>query len=267
MLLLSNSTYFLYNNTFYLTEQYNLDLVRISKILSELGLCSRREADKYIEQGLVMLDGKVVTELGTKAYRSQKIELKKKARDKQSFKATILLNKPVGYISHLDDDKEFKPASSLITPDNFYTSKTISGRKSIFNTEGLAPAGRLDIDSTGLLVLTQDGRVAKKIIGEGSVIEKEYLVRVEGELSNQGLKLLNYGLSLDDYQLKFAKVDWQNQDQLKFVLTEGRNRQIRRMCGLVGLKVIGLKRVRIGNVVLGNVPVGQWRFLGQAEAF
>ena len=91
-----------------------MEQVRISKILSELGLCSRREADEYIKQGLVLLDGKVVDELGTKACRSQKVELNKKGKLKQSKKLTILLNKPVGYISHLDDDKEFKPASDLI---------------------------------------------------------------------------------------------------------------------------------------------------------
>ena len=136
------------------------EVVRISKILSELGLCSRREADAYIEQGLVTLDGKVVTELGTRAYRSQKVELKKQATIQQSSKVTVILNKPVGYISHLDDDKAFRPAASLIIQDNFQVSKQHSSRNPRFNTDGLAPAGRLDIDSSGLLVLTQDGRIA-----------------------------------------------------------------------------------------------------------
>ncbi|MEY2929242.1 MAG: hypothetical protein RLZZ583_807 [Pseudomonadota bacterium] len=253
------------------------EAVRISKILSELGLCSRREADSYIEQGLVTLDGKVVTELGTRAYRSQKVELKKQATIQQSSKVTVILNKPVGYISHLDDDKAFRPAASLIIQDNFQVSKQCSSRNSRFNTDGLAPAGRLDIDSSGLLVLTQDGRIAKTIIGEQSVIEKEYLVRVEGKLVNKGLDLLRHGLSLDGYKLKPAEVEcyklkpaeveWQNDDQLRFVLIEGRNRQIRRMCELVGLHVIGLKRVRIGNVLLGDLPTGMWRFLDQKEKF
>ena len=248
-----------------------MEQVRISKILSELGLCSRREADKYIEQGLVLLDGKVVDELGTKAYRSQKVELLKKALLSQSLKATVILNKPVGYISHLDDDKEFTPASSLIIPDNYNNSnnqESTSKRSPIFNRDGLAPAGRLDIDSSGLLVLTQDGRIAKQIIGEESAeIEKEYLVRVEGVLSDNNLQLLNHGLTLDDYELKPAKVSWQNKDQLKFVLIEGRNRQIRKMCELVDLKVKGLKRVRIGNVRLSDLPEGRWRFLSEEESF
>ena len=248
-----------------------MEQVRVSKILSELGLCSRREADKYIEQGLVLLDGEVVAQLGTKAYRSQKVELLKKALLSQSLKATVILIKPVGYISHLDDDKEFTPASSLIIPDNYNNSnnqESTSKRSPIFNRDGLAPAGRLDIDSSGLLVLTQDGRIAKQIIGEESAeIEKEYLVRVEGVLSDNNLQLLNHGLTLDDYELKPAKVSWQNKDQLKFVLIEGRNRQIRKMCELVGLKVKGLKRVRIGNVRLSDLPEGRWRFLSEEESF
>ena len=240
--------------------------VRISKILSELGLCSRREADKYIEQGLVLLDGEVISELGTRAYRSQKVELMKKAAVIQSSKATVILNKPVGYISHLDDDKEFIPASSLVVPDNFYINN--AGRQnSRFNTTGLAPAGRLDIDSSGLLVLTQDGRIAKQIIGENTIIEKEYLVRIDGVLDNKAMDLLNHGLTLEGYKLKPAKVFWQNEDQLSFTLTEGRNRQIRKMCELVGVKVIGLKRVRIGNVRLGDIPTKRWRFLDSNENF
>jgi 23S rRNA pseudouridine2604 synthase len=132
---------------------------------------------------------------------------------------------------------------------------------------GLAPAGRLDIDSTGLLVLTQDGRVARQLIGEDSDIEKEYLVRVEGQLSDNGLKLLNHGLALDDKPLRPAQVTWQNEDQLKFILKEGKKRQIRRMCELVGLRVVGLKRVRIGHITLGKLPLGQWRCLGENERF
>jgi 23S rRNA pseudouridine2604 synthase len=105
------------------------------------------------------------------------------------------------------------------------------------------------------------------LIGENSKIDKEYLVRVEGKLTDQGLRLLNHGLSLDGQALKPAKVSWQNEDQLRFVLREGKKRQIRRMCELVGLNVIGLKRVRIGTVKLGNLPLGQWRYLLENERF
>ena len=190
----------------------------------------------------------------------------KKASSIQASKATVILNKPVGYISHLDDEKEFTPASSLITPDNFYINNNIR-QNSRFNTTGLAPAGRLDIDSSGLLVLTQDGRIAKQIIGENAIIEKEYLVRIDGTLNDTSMDLLNHGLSLDDYKLKPAKVFWQNEDQLSFTLIEGRHRQIRRMCDLVGVTVVGLKRVRIGNVRLGDIPTKRWRFLNSNESF
>ena len=244
-----------------------MEKIRVSKLLSELGLCSRREADAYIEQGLVTVDGEVVNELGVRAFRHQKIELRAGAQKQQAARVTVILNKPVGYISHFDDDQEYQPAASLITPENYCQNHLDKGRSPRFNTRGLAPAVRLDIDSTGMLVLTQDGRIAKLLIGENSPIEKEYLVRVEGKLSFADLDLLRHGLSLDDFPLKPAKVSWQNEDQLRFVLREGRNRQIRRMCELVGLKVLGLKRVRIGRISLGPLPPGQWRFLRPEEQF
>ena len=131
----------------------------------------------------------------------------------------------------------------------------------------LAPAGRLDIDSTGLLVLTQDGRIARRLSGEDSKVDKEYLVRVEGQLDDEGLALLNHGLELDGVRLRPAKVEWINDDQLRFELREGRKRQIRRMCELVGLNVLGLKRVRIGHIKLGDLPLGEWRYLREDESF
>jgi len=244
-----------------------VEKVRISKLMSEQGLCSRREADDYIAQGLVKVDGVVVSELGSRAYPHQKIELRKAAQKQQAQRLTILLNKPVGYISHFDEDRAYKPAASLITPENFFKTPLDQQTNPRLQTKGLAPAGRLDIDSSGLLVLTQDGRIAKLLIGENSPIEKEYLVRVKGNLSDAGLKSLRHGLTLDGVALKPAKVSWQNEDQLRFVLKEGRKRQIRRMCELVGLEVVGLKRIRIGQIPLGNLPVGQWRILRPNERF
>jgi 23S rRNA pseudouridine2604 synthase len=120
-------------------------------------------------------------------------------------------------------------------------------------------------------VLTQDGRIAKTLIGEGTSVEKEYLVRVQytkpGRLPDADLKKLNHGLWMDGKPLRPAKVRWQNDDQLSFTLREGKKRQIRRMCDMVGLKVLGLKRVRIGRVKLGELPPGQWRYLGADEQF
>jgi 23S rRNA pseudouridine2604 synthase len=116
-------------------------------------------------------------------------------------------------------------------------------------------------------VLTQDGRIAKQLVGENSEVEKEYLVRVEGKLPKDKLALLNHGLELDGEPLRPARVEWQNEDQLRFVLREGKKRQIRRMCEAVGLTVTGLKRVRIGGVQLGHLPAGQWRYLRDDESF
>ena len=235
---------------------------RISKLLAQRGLCSRREADEYIEQGLVLLDGRPVTELGTRAFAHQTLELAKGAQRQQSQRVTLLLNKPIGCVSHADDDHQYQPAVSLITLPNQWQSTLPR-----ISLKGLAPAGRLDIDSTGLLVLTQDGRIARQLIGEDSNIEKEYLVRVKGALDDKGLALLQFGLSLDGKPLQRAKVSWQNEDQLRFVLREGKKRQIRRMCEMVGLEVVGLKRIRIGRISLGDLPMGQWRALNPFEKF
>ncbi|KOF54308.1 MULTISPECIES: rRNA pseudouridine synthase [unclassified Achromobacter] len=243
-----------------------MEKVRISKLMSERGLCSRREADDYIERGWVRVDGEVVSELGARAYPHQEITLERAARARQTARVTILINKPVGYVSG-QAEKGYTPAVALIDARSRYAGDRSPLRFERRHLEGLAVAGRLDIDSQGLLVLTQDGRVARQLIGEDSTVEKEYLVRVQGSLAENGLALLNHGLSLDGKPLRPAQVRWQNGDQLRFVLREGKKRQIRRMCELVGLKVVGLKRVRIGRVALGDLPLGQWRYLRQDERF
>ncbi|MDD5176218.1 MAG: pseudouridine synthase [Sterolibacterium sp.] len=243
-----------------------MELVRISKLMSAQGICSRREADDYIERGWVFVDGERVTELGSRAYPTQKITLHKAAQASQQARVSILLNKPIGYVSG-QAEHDHKPAYTLINAASRYPGDHSPLRFKAAHLKGLVPAGRLDIDSLGLLVLTQDGRIAKRLIGKDTEIEKEYLVRVEGKLSAANLALLNFGLSLDGEALKRAQVGWQNDDQLRFVLREGKKRQIRRMCELVGLKVLGLKRVRIGKVMLGDLPLGQWRYLDDHEKF
>jgi 23S rRNA pseudouridine2604 synthase len=179
---------------------------------------------------------------------------------------TILLNKPVGYVSG-QAEGGYRTAVSLVSAQSRYRADHAPQVFEPAHLRGLAPAGRLDIDSQGLLVLTQDGRIARQLIGDDSDIEKEYLVRVTGRIASNGLALLNHGLSLDGKPLRPAQVEWQNEDQLRFLLREGRKRQIRRMCELVGLKVVGLKRVRMGRVVLGDLPPGKWRYLKEGERF
>ena len=244
----------------------DITTLRLSKRMSELGLCSRREADEWIAKGWVRVDGAVISELGTKIRPDQKITIERGAQQQQQMWVTILINKPIGYVSGQAEDG-YQPAVVLVKPETRWREDRSANRFDPRQLRGLAPAGRLDIDSTGLMVLTQDGRIAKQLIGEDSAVEKEYLVRVQGTLGAADLKRLNHGLSLDGQSLKPATVWWQNDNQLRFVLNQGRKRQIRRMCELVGLRVIGLKRVRIGRVMLGDLPVGQWRYLRDDEGF
>ena len=251
---------------------------RLSKRMSALGLASRREADEWIERGWVKVDGTPAI-LGLKVLAHQKISIDERARSQQARKLTVILNKPVGYVSGQAEDG-YQPAVVLVTPENQWLRSLASGGRGHATKEtparrqdllGVVPAGRLDIDSTGLLVLTQDGRIAKQLIGETSSVDKEYLVRVRyakpGRLPAADLKRLNHGLALNGKPLRAARVSWQNEDQLCFVLREGKKRQIRRMCEAVGLQVLGLKRVRVGKVMLGELPQGKWRLLAPGEAF
>ena len=251
--------------------------LRLSKLMSERGLASRREADEWIEAGWVRVNGETIAELGMRVLPDVVIDIDPQAHQEQVQRVTILLHKPIGYVSGQAEDG-YEPAVTLVTPDNRWAEDKAPIKLNRGHLRSLAPAGRLDIDSTGMLVLTQDGRVAKALIGEDSGIEKEYLVRVQllnqpeaenvSELTPpEAVEALRFGLELDGKPLKPAQVSWQNEQQLRVVLREGRKRQIRRMCELVGLKVVGLKRVRMGRIVLGKLPAGQWRFLRQDERF
>ena len=277
--------------------------LRLNKRMAELGLASRREADEWIGKGWVKVNGVVAT-MGMQVLPNVRIEIDKVAQGQQANQVTVLINKPIGLVSGQAEDGH-EPAITLVQPQNRWAEDNARFFFHGSQLKSLVPAGRLDIDSTGLLVLTQDGRVARQLIGEDAVMEKEYLVRVAYTgVANEAaanspaatyggkptqlsriddddpittnvqavfppalLAKLRHGLSLDGQALKPAKVSWQNPEQLLVVLTEGKKRQIRRMCELVGLKVVGLKRVRIGNVMLGNLPVGQWRYLAPHERF
>ena len=237
--------------------------------------------------------------MGVRVVPTDRVTVERAAQREQAERVTILLNKPMGYVSGQAEDGH-EPAVVLVTPRSHWQGDSSGRRFSPPQLRGLAPAGRLDIDSVGLLVLTQDGRVARQLIGEDSALDKEYLVRVVYEgpgqaqahhpderraplqeiderdpvstnvqavFPREGLERLRHGLSLDGQPLKPARVEWQNPEQLRFVLVEGKKRQIRRMCEQVGLQVVGLKRIRMGRVLLGNLPVGQWRFLAPGEQF
>ena len=269
--------------------------IRLNKRMAELGMASRREADDWIAKGWVKVNGKVA-EMGQQVAPDARIEVTQQAKGAQANQVTILINKPLGLVSGQAEDGH-QPAITLVQPQNRWKDDNARFFFHPSQLRSLVPAGRLDIDSTGLLVLTQDGRVARHLIGEDSAIEKEYLVRVVytgvANPSAATSAAATYGgrppppsqLSrIDDddpvstdvqsvfppeklQPLKPARIEWQNPEQLRVVLTEGKKRQIRRMCELVGLKVVGLKRVRIGRVMLGHLPLGQWRYLAPHEAF
>lgn len=230
---------------------------RLNKVMAARGLCSRREADDLISRGHVWVEGRPA-EMGERVPHDARIEISAKAQRHLDQQITILIHKPVGYVSGQPEPDSI-PAVRLITPESHWPEPL--PQIQFGHLQGLAPAGRLDIDSTGLLVLTQDGVLARRLIGAETEIEKEYLVRVEGPRSKDILEKLRFGLSLDGKPLKQAQVEELNEDQLRFVLREGRKRQIRRMCEMVGLRVTGLKRVRIGRLKLGKLPKGRWMYL------
>ena len=239
--------------------------------MSELGIASRREADEWIARGYVRVDGRIVNELGSRVLPNQQVTVDARARQMQARKVTVLVNKPIGFVSGQAEDGH-RPAVVLVAPQNQWREDRSAIRFLREHLRGLAPAGRLDIDSVGLLVLTQDGRVARQLIGDDSEIEKEYRVRVEPATTGQRigdtcLPLLRHGLELDGEPLRAAAVEWIDADQLRFILRQGKKRQIRRMCEAVGLKVLSLERVRIGRVALGDLPPGQWRYLRIDEHF
>lgn len=234
--------------------------VRLNKWMASLGICSRREAETLISQGSVAVDGAKVSEPGHKIEPGQTLTLTGKATKALDEQLTIVLHKPVGYVSAQPEGEQV-PAIRLASQDNLIgKAPKIPGRNPNF-----APLGRLDMDSRGLLLLSEDGVLAKAVIGPSSALEKEYVVTVQGQVTEPVIAKLRHGLSLDGRRLKAAKVDQLSPGRLRFILREGRNRQIRRMCELVGLVVIDLFRVRIGPLELQKLPEGKWRALTGEE--
>lgn len=233
---------------------------RVNRWLAQNGVCSRREAEALIADGLVSIDGERVTDVGRKIEPGQTLTLADAGAQSLASALTVMLHKPVGYVSGQPEPGEVPAVRLLKRAALVGESPSIPGRDS-----KLAPVGRLDKDSRGLLLLSEDGVVAKAVIGPASDLEKEYLVRVTGALSEAKLAKLRHGLELDGRALKPARVTQLAPQKLKFVLKEGRNRQIRRMCELVDLRVVDLFRIRVGPLRLGDLPEGRWRALSADE--
>ena len=242
------------------TRTYDgLEPVRINKWLGQTGVCSRREAEALIAAGMVSIDGETVTDAGRKIEPGQTLTLNDKGEAALASGVTILMHKPLGYVSGQPEPDKI-PAVRLLTEANRVGEGAVPAEDA-----SLPPIGRLDEDSRGLLLLSSDGVVAKAVIGPQSHLDKEYLVRVEGDVTEKKLALLRRGLMLDGRILKYAKVSRMEQNRLRFILTEGRNRQIRRMCEMVDLEVIDLLRIRVGPIHLNNLPEGKWRMITAEE--
>jgi 23S rRNA pseudouridine2604 synthase len=233
--------------------------VRINKWLGQTGVCSRREAEALIAAGMVTIDGESVTDAGRKIEPGQTLTLNDRGEAALASGVTILIHKPLGYVSGQPEPDKI-PAVRLLTEANRVGEGAVPAEDA-----SLPPIGRLDEDSRGLLLLSSDGVVAKAVIGPQSRLDKEYLVRIEGDVTEKKLALLRRGLMLDGRILKYAKVSRMEQNRLRFILTEGRNRQIRRMCEMVDLEVVDLLRIRVGPIHLNNLPEGKWRMITPEE--
>lgn len=238
------------------------DSIRLAKRLSQLVPCSRSEAEKYIAGGYVTVDGLVVEEPGFRVQLEQKIELMPESRLAAVEAVTILLHKPAGY----DIEKDHTAVLKLITPENHATDDH-SGIKFIkLHLKDLALTDPLGIQSSGLVVLTQDWRIARKLIDDASKVEQEYIVDVSGDIVKDGLNQLNQGVRLNGKILP-VKVSWQNETRLRFAFKGIHRSQIAKLCESVGLTVLAMKRIRLGRVPMSSLEAGQWRYLLGYEQF
>ncbi|WP_027467789.1 pseudouridine synthase [Deefgea rivuli] len=240
------------------------ELIRLSKRMVELGLCSRREADELIEMGRVTVDGNVVDQLGSRVSAEQKVQVSsmKMSVHKQPDRVTLLLNKPVGYAAW--PEAEGKAWVDLLTSEQRDAQdKTgfVLLKKHLPHFQ--VPCG-LDTTASGLLVLTQDGRLGRSLATEN---EQEYLLWFDGELSADALKLMNSRTKFDGQLLKPYKITRQSDQQLRIVMRAGLPEFLPALCELVEIQMRSCKRIRIGRIALSSLPEGNWRFLLGNERF
>lgn len=232
--------------------------VRLAKRLATLVPCSRGEAEQYIEGGWVKVDGVVVEEPGFRV-QNERVELMPDASLAAVPPVTILLHKPPG--------EDANKAARLVTFDNLARDDRSGIRFLKRHLADLTLTESLETMASGLLVFTQDWRIARKLVDDRATIEHEYIVEVAGDLIPDGLKLLNHGLTFSGKPLPPIKVSWQNETRLRFALKGPQRGQIGHMCEKVGLTVVAMKRIRIGRVPMAGLPVGQWRYLLGYERF
>jgi len=222
--------------------------LRINKFIASAGVCSRRNADEIILSGRVKVNGQVVNELGMKITDNDKVEIDGNKICLEDSKVYIMLNKPKGYVT--TSKEQFNRPSVL---------DLIETNKRVF------PVGRLDMDSEGLILLTNDGEFANKIIHPTKHVPKKYIVELKKEISNDAIDRLRQGVDIGGYITRTATIQKVNNKKLIVVIYEGKNRQIRKMCEAVENKVVALKRVAIGGLTLGDLKLGKYRFLSEKE--
>ncbi len=220
--------------------------IRLNKFMSDAGFCSRREADRLIEAGEVLVDGKAAV-MGQKIFVSQKVECRGKVIKRDEELILLALNKPVGIECTTDETN----------PDNIVDF--VGYPKRVY------PVGRLDKNSEGLILLTNDGAIVNKILKAVNYHEKEYVVKVNKPITDDFIKKMSSGVKILDTVTRKCKVTKVNKDTFNIVLTQGLNRQIRRMCEALGYKVLKLKRIRIINILLDNIPVGKYKEIKKSE--
>jgi len=241
--------------------------VRLAQRVAGLFNLSRAEAEQFIRNGRVSVDGQVV-ELPQHRVTVERVELDPDARPEAVEPATILLHKPVGF----DAIDGPRPASALVTPATRWDADPGEVRVLRRHFHRLTPLVPLEAEGSGLMVLTQDGRVRRRLTEDADQIEHEYLVEVAGEVAPYGLARLAHGLTFEGRALPPCKVSWQNETRLRFAIKGVRDGQLRAMCAQVGLDVVSIRRLRIGRIALGKgpegaMPPGAWRYLPVGERF
>ena len=225
---------------------------RLQVVLSECGICSRRKAEELIKQGRVVVNDETA-QIGMQADISlDKIEVEGKLISEPKEKVYVMLNKPVGYVTTMSDEKGRKTVADLVSD--------VCCR--------IYPVGRLDIDSDGLLIMTNDGELTYALTHPSHEVEKTYIAEVSGDISSN-IERLGKSMIIDGYRIKPARVkileENENSGKVMVIIHEGRNRQVRKMCAMCGLKVKRLRRVAMGNINMENLPYGKWRYLSQSE--
>lgn len=232
-----------------------MEEVRLQKYLAEAGIASRRKAETLIQQGKIKVNNKVVTELGTKiSLKKDQVEYEGNIVTIENEKVYILLNKPIGYVTTAKDQFNRDSVLDLVKVK-----------------QRVVPVGRLDMYTSGALILTNDGNFVYQVTHPKNEIEKTYTVTIKGIITKEEIEVLKKGVKIEDYTTRPAKVkilkteEEKNQSRLEITIHEGKNRQIRKMCEAVGHKVLALHRSKIAGIGVKELPLGKWRYLSRNE--